>query len=765
MKKRILRVLIAAGALCTPALLVAQISDASQPTMVNTGAMYVAPNANATTMLVTKSVVLEDGSDIYVAGKTEEDQNWATSGIADAKMAIGGSVYQEANDLSETTASNGFSIDANGFADGKGIVSFTDALNEDGTFGYQPMTVANGTTESKRRVIAPFADAYAADHTEISFDRAENYIAFPQIEINTTDKIIVPSRMGIDAKSVLLGPDATLSDKGGMWLESKADGTSIYDASMRIVGATGTVAEGVSPSSTLVTPGLVVVEREVGLYRGNNDVSTTLPNGELSTLGRMPFASPMENMRSGYFAGNMVREALVTDEATGHVQYVYADEPETGKAGDPIDPKYYLTNPYWDLFKTGTAYVIDLRPSPFDYKKLQGTPFTTADAHDIALFAFDGNVYNNVQGDKVVREQVFARDVLYESPAINTTSDKYINWAIGNSYTAGLDVHELWDAMAASPLNFRSQIYWYPNGKAQGYVSVNIGTTSDFNIEENFTQIPSQSTFILQLNKGKAQNATTERFKITKEMQSHGDVAHGAELAQGYVNTNEVLFTVTSEDTPGFYDKALLGFRPNANSDVLDDRDLGKQINNSNTVFQLYTPLEDGTKLAGNALSEGTERAPLAFQPTFAKADYTISTSRLESLNTEVLFLQDLKTQEMIDLRAEAAYTFTAEPGDNPNRFIVHFTRASAAGQDGKEGIVISYDNKERDVLIQSLTADDFGSLVIIANAQGRIVRNATIDQRGSQYIVDVDDLVDGVYIASVKGNNNAAQKFVVSPR
>jgi len=724
MKKRILRVLMGAGVLFTPVLLVAQ-TDASIPTMVNIGQAYVAPNASGTTMLVTKSMVLGDGSDIYVAGAVEPGQNWTTTNPG--KMAIGGSVYQNATD-----PSNGFTVDTTKPANpakGKGIVSFYDIT---------------GYSNAGQRFVTTDPDGLQSNnvsHKDLAtFTRADRYVAFPQIEVATADEVVIPARMGIDALNIIK------TGTGKMRLESTPSGTSVFDASMRIVGA-GSV------SNALVPAGMVIVERDVSLYRDQNNTST-----EMSQLGRMPFATPMENMRSGYFAGNFVRQTIA-DPATGHVDYVYADQKSTvtGK----IDGKFYLTKPYDDLFKQGTAYVIDLRPNGFDYSQLSdngGLPETFgSNNHDIPLIKFDGNVYT-----QSLNEQVFAQDVLYSKNLNISANSNWINWAIGNSYTAGIDVELLATAMKNSTLRFGSSIFVFTSGGAQGYQPVNIVDPS-FNILTDLTEIPSQSTFIVQLMNTGAQVGSLE---INKPMQTHGDVAHGANLAKGYRFLEEVLFKVTSEENPNFYDLTLIGFRPNAKP-TYDSVDLEKVYSSSNNVFQMYSTSTDGTKLSGNALSTGTANAPLSFKPAFAKSDYVISTSRLESLTTEIVWLEDLKTGKTIDLRAVGEYEFSAEPGDNPNRFIVHFTKASAAREDitKKEDITIDYNNATREITIGRLEQTDLGSLVIIANAQGRIVKNASIAQF-PQSLVDVRDLVDGVYIATVKGNRNAVPtKFVVRPQ
>ncbi|MDR1699206.1 MAG: hypothetical protein LBR75_05225, partial [Prevotellaceae bacterium] len=121
-----------------------------------------------------------------------------------------------------------------------------------------------------------------------NFDRGTQYIAFPQIEIETDDTIVLPAQMGIDALTVkrnsgtgvlLLKSDSIIPSTGGRG--------PVYDASLRIT----TTTTGGKNSGNLVTKGAVIAEQYMRAYRHGEQL--------------LPFASPyIGTQLSGYFAGN-----------------------------------------------------------------------------------------------------------------------------------------------------------------------------------------------------------------------------------------------------------------------------------------------------------------------------------------------------------------------------------------------------------------------------------------------------------------------------
>ena len=284
---------------------------------------------------------------------------------------------------------------------------------------------------------------------------------------------------------------------------------------------------------------------------------------------------------------------------------------------------------------------------------------------------------------------------------------------------------------------------------------------SDFNIME-LHDIPTQSTFMIQLAPG-TQEGT---FAITKEMLTHGDTPIGdytkikGSNAQGNEFWEEVLFSVTpKQQARNRRDVALMGFRSKA-KESFDDIDLEKMYNGNSEAFQLYSHSTDNRMLSGNAMGMGAASAPLSFKPSSVKEDFVLSASRLESLTTEIVWLEDLKTNEITDLRATGDYEFTAAPGDSPHRFKVHFKRKSLEDKVKLDGIVVDYKREHGQVKVTGLIEQDKGSQLLIFNALGKLIKKHTITEI-PETILSID-VVDGVYVAAVQGYRNVSKKFVV---
>ena len=319
-------------------LLVSSLSVESQthdPTIVrfvNTGKMYVAPNATnaAAAVLYIPDGVLSDNVSSIV-------QNGIT--------AIGGNFYQNAK-------TKAFALRPDSFTIGNGKVQFITDHNS-------PMV---------RREIAvwPGGTYIPAVYTVSDpsdpdfFDRSNHYVAFPNIEIATADTIHVAAVMGMDAIDII-----RTSANGTVYLESDPVGSNqIFDASLRVTGNS-------------VTSGAVVIEKYVLPFRDDDDLRVLYP-----------FASPYTNQRAGYFAGNWVRAPRA--DANGHYAYPYANKKST-TGNDFIDESQYVRYAPDGLIASD-PYLIRLQPDGYSYD----LPFiiTGGEDHDLDKFIFNGTPYN-----------------------------------------------------------------------------------------------------------------------------------------------------------------------------------------------------------------------------------------------------------------------------------------------------------------------------------------------------------------------------------
>jgi hypothetical protein len=569
-----------------------------------------------------------------------------------------------------------------------------------------------------------------------AFDRGQSFVAFPEIEIRTKDTLVIPARMGIDALKLVRNDNSY----GKLLLESKTinggDFDRSYDASLRITGAQDLT------SAELVPPGAVIVERDLTPYRE--------ADGEGADRGMLfAFASPFKQMRSAYFAGNWVRKML--EEENGHVEYVYANE---GGADNTILTAQYIINPY-EEFIPGKAYLVRLRPSGFDYTG--GSPLLLTSGGDYSdydrnRFVFDGKPYRL----GAVDEQLFADNILFDR-TVSIAAGKTHNWLIGNSFTAPIDVQKLVDVMGASSLSFERNIYIFPLGSV-GYQAyqVQLDAEKSMNIVD-LDEIPSMSYFMIRLSRNSAQNGSLTLRR--NEILTHGKASHTLRSAGGKYS-NEAVFRVSPAARPGIYDLAGIGLRRDGNPGY-DANDILKTGNSDESEsFSLYFLSEDGQKLSAGIVPENASKASLCFSPGRAGGRFNITVSRMESLKTQGLWLEDTKEGIITDLfESGGSCDFEASPEDAPGRFVVRFQPPEEANTgDSLELRELRVFPKDGRLIIQGLASGDTGARLLVYDARGQLLREDTVTQ-----IPEMDmpaPAAEGIYVFRMEGARSITLKF-----
>lgn len=577
-----------------------------------------------------------------------------------------------------------------------------------------------------------------SDNINTSYDRGENFIAFPHVLLATDDTISLAAKMGMDALTLKRQGNYT----GALVLCSDRYTNNVYDASLRITGS--------GASSLLVDSGAVIVEREMSYYRSLS--------GSEKLFG---FASPFKDTQlSGYYAGNWVRRPIA-DETTGHTQYIFGNEQDDQGV---ILPNQYVFRPL-DKLVPAQAYMIRPRPAGFSYADLRndknGLMITDAnleiESYDQSKFRFNGKVYSI----PAYKELLFAEDVLFESPYITGTSST-VNWLIGNSYTAPISVQKIIDAMAVSPLKFSPYIWVYPAGSST-YQSYKITGTENV-IVEDLEYIPAMSVFMVRVLSGTAPG----QFTITKDMQQHGAITHNlpaftksssgasrAPVSSKY--TDQVLFKVIPADNLSNYDLAAIGLRASASTGS-DGYDMSKVYSDAD-IFQLYSLSSTGTKLSANGVPLNIDYVKLCFRPVSYEADFQLEAYHMETLSSEGLWLEDLKDNVIVNVFEQPSYFFTSEPGDAEDRFLVHFVKPEGSGitVPSEESGIAAYTQDDR-LIVRKLTENDLGSRITVFDIAGRAVRSFDVNSYPSQNEPFISET--GIYLLQMRGSRTVSVKF-----
>ncbi|MFV0392235.1 MAG: T9SS type A sorting domain-containing protein [Paludibacteraceae bacterium] len=669
-------------------------------TFLNTGKMNVAPGGKNGVGLFVPDAIRMVGSEVEIAH----------NGITE----LGGNFYQDAT-------TNVFDV---------GGASFDVP---------SPTTPSSGTFRFvSTRGVNRYITTQSVDIN--TFDRGSYYIAFPKVELSTTDSVVLPGRMGIDAKSL----HRTTPDQGFLILRSENISGKDYDASFRITNA--------GSSSALVDLGSVVVERDMTLYRG---MSASPP--------LFAFATPYNNTQySGYFAGNWVRKPEV-DATTGHTRYVLGNKP------DPSDPSntliardQYVIYPSITL-DASRAYLIQPRPAGYNYADLQaenglGVTGDVAAAYNKGKFYFNGKVYTL----PAYKEQLFAEDNLY-SHNLTVSQTTTLNWLVGNSYTSPLSTKLIAKKLEASGMTFSPVMYVFPAGSTS-YQPLDITGSGTGIAVATYDEIPAMSIFMVRVSKS---NTATGTLTIGKSEQIHGNIAHNVANAPKYQGgpssgstavpfTNQIVFKVASMTNEYVYDLAAIGLRDGSTMES-DEFDIAK-VPGNDFAFQLYTLSSGNSKLAANGVPLNAESVILALKPASAEDMYKLTPQYAETLTSEGLWLKDNATNVITDLKLNSEYLFQSAPGDDPNRFVVYFKKP--AGYTGETTTGISVVSVEDKITLLNLTETDVNSRAIVYDMTGKMLVS---DQITSYPAFDLREgnLLPGAYIVQIEGARNASLKFI----
>lgn len=224
-------------------------------------------------------------------------------------------------------------------------------------------------------------------------------------------------------------------------------------------------------------------------------------------------------------------------------------------------------------------------------------------------------------------------------------------------------------------------------------------------------------------------------------------------LSDEYVPENELLLEVKDSESIA-YDRIAIAFRPGAVTEARSNEDASKLFNNTRGNSQLYTLSSDGTALVSNILPAEVTEVPLYLRPAIQPREVTFTVSRMESFTVlETLILVDKVTKEEIDLKKNPVYTFTTQPGDREDRFLLRFS-GELEPFDDTSGITGYY--RDGRMEITGLTETHRNKQLLIYDTQGRAVHQSQVQNVPTETIYV--NLHQGVYIVNVAG-----EKFSLS--
>jgi hypothetical protein len=289
----------------------------------------------------------------------------------------------------------------------------------------------------------------------------------------------------------------------------------------------------------------------------------------------------------------------------------------------------------------------------------------------------------------------------------------------GNPYPSALD----WEATGWTRTNLVTNSYSVWNGST--YASYTVGGAST---NGGTRYIPAAQGFFVQ-------TTAAGTLGVTNAVRAHS--TQDFWKSEG-VLPNYLSLTISNTEVS---DETVIYFNEEATADLDYSFDARKMM--APAAPQAYTMM-DSEKMAINAFRTvgETPSVKLGINAN-ATGEYTISASNIESFDaSQPLFLEDLATQQIINLRETGSYTFTAEEG-TAERFLVHFTAQQGIGDDPASEITSIY-ALDRNVYVNYKGEN---GLISVFNILGQEVTSAdagkgmniiSVPQGNSVYIVKI---------------------------
>jgi len=199
--------------------------------------------------------------------------------------------------------------------------------------------------------------------------------------------------------------------------------------------------------------------------------------------------------------------------------------------------------------------------------------------------------------------------------------------------------------------------------------------------------IPSTNGFFVEVS------SATNSLTIPASARTHSTF-NNYKSSRTEGNEETLVMTVTNDENT-YYDLNRIGFR----SDATEEWDIAfdaHKLFGGETAPQLWTVSND-ENFAQNYLPYvyDSYQVPLHFGAG-VNSTYHINADGLESFysNSEI-YLEDLFTEDIINLSEQQLYTFTATTDDDEARFVIHFYGVTSTGEnsDVENGKIYAYQN------------------------------------------------------------------------
>ena len=315
---------------------------------------------------------------------------------------------------------------------------------------------------------------------------------------------------------------------------------------------------------------------------------------------------------------------------------------------------------------------------------------------------------------------------------------------IGNPYPSPIDLDSI-------TLNNVDPIIYFWNGTGS-----NAGNYATYNISSKIGALggqhilPAGQGILVHANGANPSIGFTNNDRITGTQALYKATT---------IHPNQLRLSVQGNE---FRDEAVVGFIQGATQELDGMFDAYKLSSNYDLVPKLYTLASNGSKLAINEypLLEQGQAVVIPVEFTLgANGLFNLTASEVNTFDNDIsLFLEDLSTQEMVNLRNINTYNFNFLAGDIAHRFNLHFKRE--ANTTGIDELATNIDAYSFNNSIYISSNDIIDGKVFVYNVLGQEIVKTQIEGK-STYRINANALSKGYYLVKVISSNKSITKKV----
>ncbi len=445
-----------------------------------------------------------------------------------------------------------------------------------------------------------------------------------------------------------------------------------------------------------------------------------------------------------------------TSDGTGSLLHDYDDVPATIQRYIPLTsgaPKYHLvsvpltqaSNPVSNLFLW--SYLFEFNATDQEWVAL-GTPTNTPLNVDQGYMIYKYPGAKEWQSDTTysfagpINNGTFNCNVSYPDEGDNKS-------LVPNPYASAID----WDFITSPGSGWtKDNIYkgiwiWSPSAGALAN-SGNYATYIDgVGTLGGSRYIPVGQSFFVSAS------AANPDLSMTNDVRVHN--------SQAFLKTTDDIVDVLRINTFAneSRDEIVVRFLEESTTSFDGEFDITK-FYGPTEVPQLFTTSEDSKNLTINSIpfTPDVIVIPMSFKLGVSGL-CTLEASSIESFDPSItIFLEDLLTGDMIDLRLNPEYSFFHDPDNDPMRFKLIFNGTTTIAEEHTENLQAFY--ADGSLFINMSEEHAAGAKLSVYNVNGQLEMTATVSSGNS--FIRVPGLSFGVYMVQVVSNNKSVIRKIM---